>query len=528
MPIIYVENMAQTPKTPQSPAPQGPITRRALSRHQRELRRQRLVMIIVGAAIGLALLVVLIGVGYDRLWIPSRPIAQTGNTTLTRGGYWVERRNEIARQMAQNLQLLSFFGSQFGNQFDNQLSSLDAEVPNIRTGTVDDATVSGWIDRQILIQNAASEFNAQVSDGEIAQQLVSDLSRVFPEPAAVPTSTITLTPTAVIAPTAAPPTPTAGGPTATAAPPTATALPTATPPADVALGKQDGLIGRLYDAYQQEMLRISGDPSTPLKANLTLDDFKTGLHDQYLRQALTAKVEAQLLPEASFTPSTDPNSIEIRQILISTTTTLSDTQQQRDAALAARRPIADALLARLRSGADFAELAKTSSDDFATRADGGTLPGFDINGKTSDGRQMDPAIVAAALKLKENEISDLIQTPFGWHIIQLVKRNVDSKEVQLQDARSKKFDEWLAQKRAAATISRFPPVTPTPTTPPTPTVGTLPTVQLYATATATTVPTTTATLAATPVSPAAPTSTATTVPAATTAPAATSAATAAP
>src|SRR5215218_10320402 len=116
--------MAQTPKKPAQSAPQGPLTRRARSRHQRELRRQRLVMIVAGSAIGLALLAVLIGVLYDRVWIPSRPVAQVANTTLSRGDYWRERKNDIARRMAQNMQLLGMFGAQFGSQFEGQIPQL--------------------------------------------------------------------------------------------------------------------------------------------------------------------------------------------------------------------------------------------------------------------------------------------------------------------------------------------------------------------------------------------------------------------
>src|SRR5688500_5945505 len=127
MPIIYVVNRAQTPKKPQQPSPQAPSTRRARSRPRREPARQRLVIIVAGAAIGLALLVVLIGVAYARLWTPSRPIAQAGSATLSRGQYWVERRNEIARRMAQNIQLLSLFGGQFSSQFEGQIPQLDAQ-----------------------------------------------------------------------------------------------------------------------------------------------------------------------------------------------------------------------------------------------------------------------------------------------------------------------------------------------------------------------------------------------------------------
>jgi parvulin-like peptidyl-prolyl isomerase len=517
--------MAQTPKKPSQPASQGPLTRRARSRHQRELRRQRLVLIIAGSAIGLALLAVLIGVAYDRLWIPSRPIAQAGSATLSRGDYWRERRDEIARRLAQSLQLISMFGGQFASQFEGQISQLDAQLPSVKTAPVDDETVSGWIDRQVIVQNAAQEFQIQVNDGEVAQTLVGDLARVFSPPPPV-TSTATLTPTAVLSATAAVPAgataaaesaPTAqGADAATAAPggPTATAAatateapttpPTATPPADDALKQQDEIIGRVFDTYQQEILKL--DPSA--KAQLTVADFKSALHNQYLRQAVTTKVEQQLIPEASFTPTTDPSNIETRQILISITATLSDTQQQRDAAYAARKPAAEAILAQLRGGADFATVAKAQSEDYASRDKGGELTGFDKDGKTQAGQQMDPAIVKAALALKENEISDLIQTPFGWHIIQVVKKTVDSKETQLQAARSKKFDEWLTQKRAAFEIARFPAQTPSPTTAPTGTPAVLPTVQLASTPTATLVPTNTTTLSNTTTLPATPTPTA--------------------
>lgn len=492
--------MAQTPKTPQQSGQQPPLTRRASSRRQREQRRQRLVLTIVGAALGLALLAVLIGVSYDQLWIPSRPVAQVGSATLTRRAYWAERRNEIARRITQNIQLQALFGNQFGDQFEQQIVVLDGELANIRSAPIDDDTVTGWIEHQLIVQNAASQYQVQASDGEVAQQLLGDLGRVFSPPPPPPTSTTSLTPTAVIVPTSAP-TNTPGGPTETPAAtatqaPTETPSPTALP--EVALSQEDAIVGQLFDAYQQQILRLSPDPAQPLKANLTIDDFKAALRDQYLRQAITAKVQEQLVPATGFAASTEPTGLDVRQILITTTATLSDTQEVRDAAFAARRPDAEALLATLRAGADFAETARQSSEDFATRDDGGTLPTFDLQGKTTDGRQMDPAIVQATLALQENGISDLIQTPFGWHIIQLVRRNVPSTETQLQEARTKKFDEWVTQQRTATSIERFPTVAPTPTTAPTPTQGILPTVQLYATPTATSVPTTTTSLDSTP------------------------------
>src|SRR5689334_10950084 len=124
--------MAQIPKKSQPPAQRPPLTRRARSRHEREVRRQRLVVITAAVAIGLALLAVLIGVGYDRIWVPSRPVAQVNGTSLSRRDYWAEGRYEIARRLSQNLKnlvLLGSLGPQFTQQLAGQIPALNDQIP---------------------------------------------------------------------------------------------------------------------------------------------------------------------------------------------------------------------------------------------------------------------------------------------------------------------------------------------------------------------------------------------------------------
>ncbi len=129
------------------------------------MRRQRLVIITSAVAIGLALLAVLIGVGYERLWVPSRPVAQVNGESLSRSQYWTERRNSSSRrnltESIKNLALLSSLGPQLTQQIAAQIPPLNDEIPNIRTNPVDDATVNAWIDRQ-LIMEGASALNIQV------------------------------------------------------------------------------------------------------------------------------------------------------------------------------------------------------------------------------------------------------------------------------------------------------------------------------------------------------------------------------
>ena len=71
---------------------------------------------------------------------------------------------------------------------------------------------------------------------------------------------------------------------------------------------------------------------------------------------------------------------------------------------------AEELLIKAKAGEDFAKLAKEFSDDKGTGARGGDLNFF---GKG----MMVPAFEEAAFKLKTGEISEVVETQFGYHII---------------------------------------------------------------------------------------------------------------
>ncbi len=115
-----------------------------------------------------------------------------------------------------------------------------------------------------------------------------------------------------------------------------------------------------------------------------------------------------------------------------------------------------AVLANAREGKDFAELAKNYSEDPAARKDGGDLGTF----KKGD---MQPDLEKAILSLKPGEISGLVSTTIGYHIIKLESRSVGTakpfesvkgeiEEIIYRKKSEERFSQWVKELRGKATI----------------------------------------------------------------------------
>jgi foldase protein PrsA len=97
------------------------------------------------------------------------------------------------------------------------------------------------------------------------------------------------------------------------------------------------------------------------------------------------------------------------------------------------------LLTRARSGEDFAELAKEFSEDTGSKNNGGLYEDF------GRGEMVKP-FEDAAFSVPVGEISDIIETTYGYHILKVIERKKETRP--LDDVRSEIEDRLKQTKRA--------------------------------------------------------------------------------
>jgi len=96
---------------------------------------------------------------------------------------------------------------------------------------------------------------------------------------------------------------------------------------------------------------------------------------------------------------------------------------------------------KLADGQDFVVLAAEYSSDETNKDNGGDLGWFAL------GMMVQP-FEEAAFALEVGEISDPVQTDFGWHILQaLGKEQMPIDEAALENLRNQAFSEWMIEKR---------------------------------------------------------------------------------
>ena len=172
-----------------------------------------------------------------------------------------------------------------------------------------------------------------------------------------------------------------------------------------------------------------------LKVNVTDDDAKKFYEDN------PAKFE-------------EPEMVRVSHILLMTQDSKTGTELT-EGQKAAKKKEMEGLLKRARAGEDFAKLAKEYSEDPGSKDKGGEY-------KFPRG-QMVPEFEAAAFTLNTNQVSDIVTTRYGYHIIKLLEKmparklefskvSSDIKDGLTQQALQKQVPDYMAKLKTEAKV----------------------------------------------------------------------------
>lgn len=157
--------------------------------------------------------------------------------------------------------------------------------------------------------------------------------------------------------------------------------------------------------------------------NLTEEEFRKQQRQQLLSRKVMDQITSEVPDEAE--------QVHARHILVQT------------------REEAESILEQLNNGADFAELAKQFSVDETTKENGGDL-GFFPRGVVL------PEFEEVAFSLEVGERSEVVETPFGFHIIEVLARETRPIPDEIKAGlRQQMITNWLEAQRAQAEIRRY-------------------------------------------------------------------------
>ena len=400
------------------------ITKKHLARVERERRQTRL---ILGIAIaGILIVFGLITYGYlkENVLLLNEPVAEVNGEKITTGE-WQERVKFQRAQLLTAYDQYARFQQSFGFDYSQQLQQIASMLQNPETLG---QQVLDQMTNETLIRQEAEKRGISASDEEVEKSIQENFN-FFPEGTPSPT----ITPTEFSYPTFTSqqltlyPSTATPGPTSTsevsATPDPATATPTATTAAPTPSPVPQ--------------------PPTATATAYTLESFKTQYGD-WLKSFATYKISETTIREAT-------RAQLLRQKLVEEIA--KDTPRTEEQVLARHILVeteeeAQTVYQELTTGKeDFAEVARTTSKDTGSGANGGDLGWFGKGAMVAEFEE-------AAFSQPIGEIGKPVKSEFGYHIIQVIARQeLPLTDSQYQQKKETAFNDWLTATRDAAQIT---------------------------------------------------------------------------
>jgi len=201
-------------------------------------------------------------------------------------------------------------------------------------------------------------------------------------------------------------------------------------------------------AIQSEYARAGGEQAAVemlKKTEISLENFKAAIGEiVVINKLLAAVVEKGAavtedeLRQAFAQETAGDRTASVRHILLMT-------QGKNEQEKAAARTKIEDLLAKAKAGADFAELAKQYSEDTGSKENGGLYEDF------PRGRMVKP-FEDAAFTVPVGEISGVVETQFGYHILKVIDRK---KETRTFDEVRPELEQRLKQQKQPTVIENY-------------------------------------------------------------------------
>lgn len=412
----------------------APMTKRQRARWEQERTKQRNITRAVAAVLVLVVLIIAIGILFDKVLVPNKTVAQVANQEISNSKYQVYRQiSQAQRAYSTNAQAEQFsqFQSGGGEQFATQIQA-DITALRDKNAPIDYAIMDQLIDNQIIIDNTAAE-GITVSDDEVQQSLVKKFTPAnqSSQPVAPISPTGTLTGTTALTST-------------TAVSPTAT--PTLSAPE--AQSQLDVAIQTYYDT-----LKVFIEQNSPYGTailSFTGAQFKNFVLEQERIDLLREKLGKKLVDESAASKAVYADA---DQIFISVSVPPTETLEISATLWNAGKAKIDAIAKELASGKDFASVqaAKSEYKEDPSRPQG-----------------LRPLTEYAQLGITEpistqpvGVIGDPYRSEQGWHIVRVKQRELRPDQNDLDQKRGEAILKWVEAKRAAAIVKRFPEPTAT-------------------------------------------------------------------
>jgi peptidyl-prolyl cis-trans isomerase C len=175
---------------------------------------------------------------------------------------------------------------------------------------------------------------------------------------------------------------------------------------------------------------------TQIKRALTVQQF---IDKKFVQKATVSDKETRAYYDANQAAFKQPEQVKASHILIKVGPQADEPQKA-----AARKKIEE-IQQRVQKGEDFAALAKEFSEG-PSNAKGGDLGYF------RKGQMMKP-FEEAAFALKPDEVSDIVETSFGYHLIKLVDKKPES-TITYEDIKDK-IQAYLKQKKVREQVDLY-------------------------------------------------------------------------